>query len=534
MTAPTTRFYPMTHDDALVMNQKLEQINNSILANKGDISLYKRYGVSGIGLQANQLTRLYDSVGMNAAVGTDQSNVVNDFDIAEPFMRRKCVGTWSLKGDKAVFHVNAYLGDSNYTEDGSMGDYVAVECPLCYYQRDRDRLVISSYKYPGYRPFDIFCRNHNTEDVMPVVYLPAYALAMKDGKAVSLPGLENENGAYKTLVDYARTYDNGSLGGKAMLLPAAVNFYEYALFTVEFANQNCQSIMQGAVSLRSNGDDRVTFKDATHLLTSNYQAGRVVGYRVCIMPTSVSDVHDGRYKATHLITEVIRCDENGNESASGTHQLLTVQDLGKTYFEYDITGATSYKIGGRPYLTGAVNAVNAPSGSIISNTNGYYPMRYRYRENIYGNQYSNSMDLFDVREGTGDDDYHLKWYYLEDPELYTPSSTSKPDNNDLASSLFTALDVETLHEDYVSGYIRSKEFSNRYPDIWIPGKTTGASASTYFCDNAYLVASYVVRCVRFGGSWYTGSSAGLSLVSAANAPSHSSAYYGAHLFIKQG
>ena len=494
---------------------------------------FKRYGVSGIGLQSSTLTRIYDSIGMTATVGVDDEDVTNDFDNAAPFMRRKCVGTWLLEDQRAIFNINAYYGDDNYTEDGSMGDYVAVECPLCYYYMNNGQLIISAHKYPDYHPFDIFCRNHDENDLLPYVYLPAYPLALKDGKAVSLPGLENENGAYKTLVDYARTYDNGSLGNKAMLLPAAVNFYEYALFTVEFATQNCQSIMAGVSNYRSNGDDRVTFVDATHVLTSNYQAGRKVGYRISIMPTSVSDVHDGRYKATHVITSVTRCDENGNPSDSGTHQLLELEDLERNYWTYDTTGSTQYKIGGRPFLTGTTKNIKASSGSVSNNTDGYNSMRYRWRENIYGNQYWTSMDLFGIRQGTGDDDYYIEWYYLKNPEEYTPSSTSNPNINDLNTSLFKKLDITTLHDNYVNGYIKSKKYSKDYPDIWIPYETTGGSSSTYYCDNASLVNSAVVRSVRFGGAWSHGAFDGLSFFSGHNAPSFASALYGGALYFVQ-
>ena len=93
-----------------------------------------RYGVSGIGQSANALTRLWDAVGMTAQVGTDgdNSNVINNFDDVTPFNRRKCVGDWYIEDGRAVFHVNAYYGDENFAEDGSMGSFVAVECPRAY------------------------------------------------------------------------------------------------------------------------------------------------------------------------------------------------------------------------------------------------------------------------------------------------------------------------------------------------------------------------------------------------------------------
>lgn len=503
----------------------------SVLEN---VSGTKRYGVSGIGQSASALTRLYDAVGMTAQVGTDgdNSNVVNDFDNAAPFMRRKCVGNWTMGADGyAVFHVQAYLGDSDYTEDGTKGDYVAVECPRCHYQFADGRLVISAHQYEGFRPFDIFCHDHSTrpQDTIPYAYLPAYALAIKDGHAVSLPGLDNAQGNYYELLTAARTYANSDAAAKAFLQPASVNFYEWALYTVEFATQNCQSIMAGCSSLRHNADDRATLRSDGKWLLNNYQTGRVVGEYASIQHDDI-DINKSDYYASHKITSIIRCDAEGNESSSGAYQLIETEDLGLNR-TYEVGG--SYRIAARPYRTGSCNNVSTPSGSPVNNTSGFYPMKYRWRENVFGNQNKTASDLFGKRVGTGDDDYSLEWYYLLKPQDYTPASSSKPDATDLATDAFAKLDVETAHANYVNGYIKSKKYSGQYPDIWIPFETAGGSLSTYFADYAFLVHSSVVRSARFGGSWNFGSSDGFSVVYAHSAPGFSNAYYGGDFFMPQ-
>ena len=497
----------------------------------------KRYGVSGIGQSASALTRLWDSVGMTAEVGTDGDNsaVVNDFDHAAPFMRRKCVGEWSLVNGHAEFTVNAYYGDSDYAEDGTKGDYVAVECPLSYYYFSDGVLGVSSYKHPGFRPFDIFCRNHDEDDLMEYYYLPAYALAQKDGKAVSLPGFDNVQGSYKHCLDAARTYKSGALGTLAVIQPAAVNFYEWALFTVEFAVQNCQSIMQGCCNLRHDANtDRVTFRGANRIMTNNYQAARVAGEYIVIVGVS-DDINAAARQATHKILSIVRCDDQGVESATGTHQLIEIEDLGKGYITYDTTGATEYRIGARPYRTGSCNGVSTPSGSPVSNSDGYHPMQYRWRENVFGNQYKTVVDLFNEKVGTGDSDWILEHYYLPNPENYTPANNNKPDATDLATDDFVKLDVETSHANYVNGYIKTRVQSALYPDIWIPHETAGGSASTYYADYAYLVASYAVRAVRLGGYWAYGADDGFSAFYGFIAPSHCSTNYGGDLcFIQTG
>ena len=487
-----------------------------------------RYGVSGIGQSASALTRIWDSVGMTAQVGTDgdNSNVINDFDHVTPFNRRKCVGQWHLVDGRPQFSVHAYYGDENYAEDGSMGDYVAVECPKAYFYLENGVLGVSAHHYPGWKVFDIFTHNHNVDETFDFAYLPAYALGMKDGHAVSLPGLTNEQGTYKDLLDKARTYADADVGAKAILEPAAVAFYEWALQTVEFAQQNIKTVMYGCLSLRSGNDDTVVFTDATHILTNNYYASRVVGEAICVYGGTANHTNVA-YQATHTIVSIVRCDETGTESASGTHQLIEVEDLGKNYFTYEI--GTTYNLAARPWLTGACNGVSTPSGSPVSNTNGYYPMKYRWRENTHGNQYHTWTDLFNKRVQDENNQDYLEWYYLPDPAAYEPATTSKPDATDLATSAFEKLDVETAPEDYVNGYIKTRQYAEEYPEIWIPGTVTGASNTTYFAVYATLVYSYVVRACRFGGSWNAGS---VSL-NAINAPATGSAYYGGDLCYAQ-
>ena len=492
----------------------------------------KIYGVSGLTNSSPVLTRTDDAIGMAAQVGTDGDNtaVVNDFDAALPFRRRKCVGKWHNIEGRAIFRVHAYEGDADYAEDGTKGDFVAVECPLSFYNMDANTLKISAHQHEGFRPFDIFCHNHDPEELLSHYYLPAYALAKDtNGHAVSLPGFDNEQGDYASLLAAAKTYDGTGLGTEAILQPMAVNFYEWALFTVEFATLNCQNIMKGCSELRHNADDRITFTDATHAITSNYYASRVAGEYIAITPTTV-DINDSTKKATHKIVSITRCDASGNADASGTHQLLELVDLGKAYYEYDLTGATEYRIAARPYRTGSCNSVSTPSGSPVSNSDGYHPMKYRHRENAFANQNKTIMDMFNMRVGTGNDDYTLDWYYLPDP---TEWQSGNPGASNLAAAPFEKLDVETEHANYVSGYIKSKKYSEEYPDLWIPYETAGGSASTYFCDYAYLVYSYTVRALRVGGSWYSGAHSGLSYVYANYAPSHASAYSGGDLCFAQ-
>lgn len=485
-----------------------------------------RYGVRGVGQRESALTRVWHSKGMTAQVGTDGDNsgVINDFDSVDIFNRRKCVGRWTAVNGRAKFEVLAYYGDANYTEDGSMGDYVAVECPRAYYYRKGDVLAVSAQRHNSeWRCFDVFCRNHNQDDTLEYVYLPAYSLASKNGKAVSLPGLDNDQGDYKTLFDITRTY-NSNASSLAMLEPFAVFFYEWAMYTVEFAQQDPKVTMRGCISLRNNLDDTVRFTDATHAITNNYDGARVVGQCVTIAPTTEPIIHieDVRYQATHRITGIVRCDENGNASDTGDYQLLTLEDLGKNYFTYTI--GTTYRLASRPWRTGSCNGVSTPSGSPVSNSSGYYPMKYRWRENIFGNQYHACVDLFTTATGPSSSRV-LSWYLLEDPTTMNPAvnfTTAPPPN-------CKKLSVTTPSSGILDFYATDWEYDPAYPDIRIPKYVSNeGSGTTYSTLYATLTGSAVVRTVRLGSRW-----TGDILYYGMSAPSRAYATFGGALCFAQ-
>ena len=167
---------------------------------------HKRFGVSGVGQSSPTLTRLYDAVGMTATPSTDVTEGSSDFDNFAPFNRRKCVGNWTAGTNKAVFNVQAYEGDADYAEDGSMGDYVAVEVEPFYYYDQDGILAVSTYQWPGYKIHPV-CVDYDG-NIRAKTYLPVYALAQDgNGKAVSLPGFQNQRGGYNDLRNYAATYN---------------------------------------------------------------------------------------------------------------------------------------------------------------------------------------------------------------------------------------------------------------------------------------------------------------------------------------
>lgn len=475
----------------------------------------KRYGVSGVGGSAAALTRLWDAVGLVAAVGTDTPNAAyyNSFDSLPPFNRRKCVGTWGAPvNGKSAFAVQSYYGDPDFAEDGTKGDYVAVEIdPLWYYQDlDAGIIGVSASYYPGWKPHPV-CLDASG-NIREKTYLPCYNLAIKDGKAVSLPGYEPSSGGYKTLWDLARTYNSA-----AILEPMAVRHYEWLLSTIEFATQNAQSIMSGASNMAYSNTTTYQATVATtgadgankFVLANAGADAYVVGQQLAMGDAAYAET----YKRKILSIDVY---DAGNKALTFDGAALDIP--------------VGYWSSSRAWYTGACNTVKTPSGSPISNSTGKYPARYRYRENVWGNINSTCGDLFDVRDGDGGaTPYTISWYKLVDPAWY-PTSASKPEAADLASAAFVKLGVAT---EYVDGCIKKIAADARYPEAIVPVMQTGGSASTFFCDYGYIVSSNVIRSVRLGGYAYFGTSAGPLCFFADSAPSYARWYCGAGLYVTQ-
>lgn len=492
-----------------------------------------KYGVTGVGGSLTTLTRIWDSIGKTANVGTNTQKAVNHFDILPPFNRRKCVGDWAVINGKGVFTVNSYYGDPDFAEDGSMGNYVAVEIdPLWYYQDDfsltapeeiSGTIGVSPGWIFGWKPHPICLNDDGT--IREKTYLPCYSLAMKNGMAVSLPGYHPEFGGFKTLWDAARTYNE-----IAVLEPSIVRHYEWLLITIEYATTNAQSVMAGATNMPYSASDTISLaaENTNSVVVTNAIGEKfTVGQTIYLGDTySATPANVGAY---NVITDVKKCDADGTPNDSGAYYKITFDGDARTV-------TTSTTISSRPWKTGSCSAVLTPSGvpcgSGDPKTADKLPMRYRYRENIWGNQYSTCGDLFPklAGSGTGEDPYYIEWYYLVNKSYY-PVNTSKPDAADLATAAFIKLSQITEH---VSGYIKTINMDKRYPCVITPTVQTGGSAGTYYADYAYIVNGTVgVRVVRFGGTVDNSTGAGPLYFHASYTPASASWYFGAGLYIPQ-
>lgn len=491
---------------------------------------HKRFGVSGVGQSSPTLTRLYDAVGMTATPSTDVTEGSSDFDNFAPFNRRKCVGNWTAGTNKAVFNVQAYEGDADYAEDGSMGDYVAVEVEPFYYYDQDGILAVSTYQWPGYKIHPV-CVDYDG-NIRAKTYLPVYALAQDgNGKAVSLPGFQNQRGGYNDLRNYAATYNATGMSQLAMIEPSAVWHYEWLLMTIEFATTNMQSIMNGAVSMRYADDKIVAVPGANMIVVGSVGSNFVVGQTIYMGASYGASVNVRT--DYNRITAIDKCNADGTLNPSGSYYRFTYDGTNRSSSIVVDTWAVST----RPWCTGAtagyapgVNAVMGHTGSPVSLSSGKYPMCYRWRENVYGNQFMTTLDLADLRVADGDS-FHLDWYFLADPRKYVPyGNYGKADIQNTAKG-WVKLGVNTPVANYANGYVKELIADTTYPWVKIP--VTGGSSTTYFSDYASLVHSSEVRCVRRGGVVAYGAFAGPCYFSANDYVSNAYWSYGATLYMLQ-
>ena len=491
-----------------------------------DIFNAPRFGVSGVGGSATELTRIWDSVGRTATPSTDSVEGHSDFDGYAPFNRRKCVGSWSAGDGRAVFTVRAYEGDPDYAEDGTMGDFVAVEVTPFYYYEQDGVLGVSALNYPGWRVHPVCVDGEGR--VRARTYLPCYALALKDGRAVSLPGLNAQYGGYLAHRQNAMRYADAGAAQYAVIEPTAVWHYEWLLQTIEFATQNMQSVMAGATNMRRNAADVIqAVPGPNRVVVGPRGADFVVGQMVYLIRFD-ENADVSMYNA---VTALQKCAADGTPDDSGAYWLVT-------YGGPDRSAAINVRssaIESRPWITGAtagwapgVSAVLGHTGSPVDNQSGRYPMRYRWRENVYGNINVTALDLAAIRVSEGGDHYRLEWYYLSDPAKFTPANFDREALTDPAGG-WVKLDADTPQSSYANGYIAALAADPRYPHVKTPCLTTGGGADLYYGDYAYLVYAHEVRTARRGGHVNGGTAAGPCFCNALHAPAASGWYYGATL-----
>lgn len=429
-------------------------------------------------------TRLGDAIGLVANVGTDTVKAYNDFDYLTPWKSRRVNGHWEGK----EFIVTAVEGEPNFAVDGSNGNVYA-ERHLFYYKYvftdEYYEIWISDTHLDGYEIPERFINLDGT--VMDTYYYPCYKISLDtSGNPVSVSGqntmLSRSYTSYRDLI-------RSKLDSNYHMETTKDRQINELLFYVEFATRNSQDIMQGACSMRyDNANDVATVEisNGNKFICSNATASNyVIGQTIVIGSTK------------------------NNTDIANNRRIISIEtyDANNKAIIFDgdtVNVAVGNFISSRCWFSGGSDSVLTPSGSVISNTSGKYQMRYRYVEDLWGNQWSIMADVLINEHQT---------YVCKDPTKFATSITS---------------DYEQIG--YVNasteGYIKELGWDAEHPYVRLP-IVVGGSSTTYFCD--YYWHNTGLRVVCVGGSLYGGAYAGLVYWHCSSAVGAASWYVAARL-----
>lgn len=438
----------------------------NILELQGDV---KRYGVQFSGSPSAGV-RLYDALGLKAAVGTDTETAVNDFDFIMPWAGMRRCNTVLIDGEREATFFEGEVGFDNVNKD------VFVQVPLFYYYRSADdnTRIISLSPLDGYIAPKKFRRANGT--LRNHAYLKAYTAGLKDGVPVSRPGffphITSLNG-WMTLLKNCHTAE--TLDADIWIEGTPDKELINILMDVEFATWDPQTYGQGATGMRYATD--IVTEGGTNSCTvpADCAAALVVGQAVAI-----GTADKGQQIATNVTVTAIDTATNviTLESADGS----------------DITVEAGNYISSRPWKSGAADGVLTPSGSPVSNTNAKYPFKYRGIENPYGNTYHWCWDYLQ-------NDYQP--YILQDPAKYAGGSISAD---------YTALSYTVAT---VNGYAKEMGYDENFPYCNVTTEV-GGSATTYYADYYYQASG--VRALLVGGYVNNGRTAGPRYCNVCNGP----------------
>lgn len=406
--------------------------------------------------------RLGDAVGLVANVGTDSATAYNDFDYLMPWKSRRVNGHWDGKD----FIITAVEGEPNFAVDGSNGSVYA-ERHLFYYKYvftdTYYEIWISDQHLDGYEIPERFI--NIDKSIMQTYYYPCYRISRdSSGNPVSVSGkdvmLSLSYSGYKTL---AR-----KLGTNFHIETTKDRQINELLFYVEFATRNSQDIMYGAANMRYNADDLATVAttNGNKFICSNSVAGNyVVGQTIVIGST-----------------------KNGSEIANNRRiTAIETHDASNKAIVFDgaaVNVAVGNFISSRCWFSGGTDKVLTPSGSSVSNSSGRYQMRYRYVEDLWGNQWAIIADVL-IKDHQA--------YVCKDPTKFADSITSDYEKVGYVNAA-------------TDGWTKELGWDKAHPYVRLPF-VVGGSNTTYFCDYYWQNGGLRVACV--GGHLTYGTNDGL-------------------------
>ena len=343
-------------------------------------------------------TRTGAAVGMTAEASTDTYAGRNDFDHVPIFDFTRVNGYVTEDGE---FVETAVKGDLNFALDGSNGDVYSRFKTSFYREMTTDtycelQLTDRPTAYNvdtlgAWRPFSIFIRPDGS--LRPYAYIAAYEAAFNnaDGKLASISGAKlarsswgnrnlnyhNKGFSYDLHLSEIRKKGTQYCG-----ITAKEIFFLCALFSVEFATLDSQSIMTGAVDMAYSY--RCSFdRETNKFILSSYNASHFAeGCTVSLGTGSMSSINNANLHSIDENVKVLKIEQLDSSNAA-----LTIET------EHEIPVDSDIAISIMPWNTGATDTVLGSSGSLSSNSDRKHPMMYRGIENLYGNAWAIVSDV---------------------------------------------------------------------------------------------------------------------------------------------
>ena len=404
----------------------------------------KIYGVQWGKGSDPTLTRIRDSAGMTAAVGIGSAFAANDFDNAQIY--------------REIGEVRDTLGN------------VFIRIPK-FYIRKTDGVgyktwEVSKFQYPGFYLPWCFWDFANSKE-LPYIDVGKYK-ASKSGDN-KLRSIANVFPLRKDTIVNFRTYAQNNGVGYQQLDIHVVDVLRTLMF-IEFATLNIQTVMQGYTAGQYN---------ATHTATVAENAVNRV-----IVANAIADL----YQVGQPIS--IGTSLGGDQIA--TDRIITsisVYDASNKAINFDGV-AVNIAVGNIVYNSvwknGFSSGIAASSGSLVSNSNGLYPYKYRGIESPFGDM----------------------WQFVDGVNINERQAWVAKNAADYASNVFASPYEQLSYVNAAAnGYVKAIGYDPDRPYIELATDVTGGS-TTYYSD--YYYQDVGQRIALFGGSWGGGAYAGIS------------------------
>jgi hypothetical protein len=282
-----------------------------------------------------------------------------------------------------------------------------------------------------------------------------------------------------------------------------VRMSEYVLQLVEFATKDLQTIMMGASTM--------AYSDSHVAVVAETVANRII--------------IDSSYAAQFVTGQTIAIGTSrGSNSVCLNRKILSIEDYDGTNSSINFDGdpvdiAVGNVVSSRPWVNGALDVVEASSGSIGSNTSGKYPCIWRGKVDPWGDAFSGLCDVLVQRNGTGsgEDPYTYRPYVLEDPRLYSGGTITGD---------YIELNYDIAQSD---GYAKTLGKDSRYPYASLTSEV-GAASTTYL-SGYYYYPRHDVSVVFAGGHWVSVRGCSPVYFALDKSPSSSDIYRLARLFV---